>query len=202
MYVFIGETNFRDYQTLLGINNSDITANAVEGNAGNIDITSDAILGIRQSDRLTPQSDITASSELGIDGTVNINSPENNADDEIVLAPIGQEETSAEVVRSICSEGRFDRDNRLTITAKSPYDEFYKDLDYSDEYAIKIQEILRGGSKNKKDTQSLDSSSFWQPGDPIVEPNAVAIAPDGELLLVATNQPQTIASSELCQRDR
>ncbi len=32
MYVFIGETNFRDYQTLLGINNSDITANAVEGN--------------------------------------------------------------------------------------------------------------------------------------------------------------------------
>ncbi len=74
---------------------------------------------------LTPQSDITAAdSELGIDGTVTINSPETSADDELVLAPIRQEETPIEIkiIRGICSEERFDRDNRLTITAVSPCD--------------------------------------------------------------------------------
>ncbi|MEM1392181.1 MAG: filamentous hemagglutinin N-terminal domain-containing protein [Cyanobacteria bacterium P01_H01_bin.150] len=46
--------------------NSDITANAFTGNGGNINITSQGILGIQPRSQLTPQSDITASSETGI----------------------------------------------------------------------------------------------------------------------------------------
>ncbi len=113
---------------------------------------------------------------------VNVNSPETNADDEVVLTPIKQEETPVEIIRNICSEGKFDRDNRLTITAVSPYNEFYKDLDYSDEYATKVQQILQD-AKNKNMSQPLDSSSSWQPGKPIIKPDAVAIASDGTLML-------------------
>ncbi|MEO1430481.1 MAG: filamentous hemagglutinin N-terminal domain-containing protein [Cyanobacteria bacterium J06633_8] len=58
---------------ILGLENSDIIANAVEGNGGNINITTQGIFGLEFRDRLTPDSDITASSETGVNGTVEIN---------------------------------------------------------------------------------------------------------------------------------
>ncbi|MFE1746970.1 filamentous hemagglutinin N-terminal domain-containing protein [Coleofasciculus sp. H7-2] len=56
--------------------NSDITANAFEGRGGNINITTSGIFGTQFRPRLTPESDITASSEFGVDGAVNINTLE------------------------------------------------------------------------------------------------------------------------------
>ena len=52
--------------------NSDITANAFEGRGGNVSIVSQGLYGIEFRDRLTPASDITASSEVGLDGEVEI----------------------------------------------------------------------------------------------------------------------------------
>jgi filamentous hemagglutinin family protein len=59
--------------TLVGWENSDITANAVQGRGGNIDITTQGILGLKYRDRLTPENDITASSEFGVNGMVQVN---------------------------------------------------------------------------------------------------------------------------------
>ncbi|BAZ42746.1 filamentous hemagglutinin family outer membrane protein [Calothrix sp. NIES-4101] len=50
--------------------NSDITANAIQGRGGNINISSDAILGLEMRSQLTSRSDITASSQSGINGRV------------------------------------------------------------------------------------------------------------------------------------
>jgi large exoprotein involved in heme utilization and adhesion len=56
--------------------NSDIVANAFEGPGGRIDATAQRIFGFRQFlKRRTPESDFTASSEFGIDGVVEINTP-------------------------------------------------------------------------------------------------------------------------------
>ncbi len=55
--------------------NSDIIANAFKGKGGNIQITTQAIFGLQFRPRLTPLSDITASSDFGVNGTVNINTP-------------------------------------------------------------------------------------------------------------------------------
>ncbi|ESA36004.1 filamentous hemagglutinin family outer membrane protein [Leptolyngbya sp. Heron Island J] len=57
---------------ILGLNNSDIVANAVQGDGGNIEITTQALLGLKFRDFLTPKSDITASSQFGLDGIVQI----------------------------------------------------------------------------------------------------------------------------------
>ncbi len=48
--------------------NSDITANAFEGRGGNINITTNAIYGLEFRNQLTSLSDITDSSQLGING--------------------------------------------------------------------------------------------------------------------------------------
>ena len=56
--------------------NSDITANAFFGNGGRISITTNGIFGIDFRTRLTPLSDITASSTFGLAGIVDINNPD------------------------------------------------------------------------------------------------------------------------------
>ncbi len=58
---------------IAGFENSDIIANAVEGNGGNINITTQGIFGLEFRDELSEESDITASSQFGINGTVEIN---------------------------------------------------------------------------------------------------------------------------------
>ena len=56
--------------------NSDITANAVRGRGGNVTITTSGIYGQEFRPTLTPRSDITASSEFGVNGSVQINTPD------------------------------------------------------------------------------------------------------------------------------
>ena len=68
--------------TGLGTPNSqggDITINANTGTGGKVEITSQAIFGIELRAKLTEKSDITASSELGIAGVININAPDTSS---------------------------------------------------------------------------------------------------------------------------
>jgi filamentous hemagglutinin family protein len=58
---------------IVGLENSDIVANAVQGRGGNIQITTQGIIGLQYRDRRTPENDITASSEFGVNGTVDVN---------------------------------------------------------------------------------------------------------------------------------
>ena len=55
--------------------NSDFFANAFTGNGGNINLTTNGIFGLEFRPVLTSLSDITASSQFGVNGTVNINTP-------------------------------------------------------------------------------------------------------------------------------
>ncbi len=58
--------------------NNDIIANAERGNGGNINITAESLLGIKER-ALNPQTnDINASSEFSLDGNVTINTPDIN----------------------------------------------------------------------------------------------------------------------------
>jgi filamentous hemagglutinin family protein len=56
-----------------GLEDSDIIANAVAGNGGNIDITTQGIFGLKYRSQLTRENDITASSQFGVNGKVDIN---------------------------------------------------------------------------------------------------------------------------------
>jgi filamentous hemagglutinin family protein len=57
---------------ILGLENSDIIANAAQGRGGSIMITTEGIIGLKYRSQLTLNSDINASSEFGINGTVAI----------------------------------------------------------------------------------------------------------------------------------
>ncbi len=65
-----------DAKNIVALENSDITANAFEGNGGNIAITTEAIFGTEFRPQQTPLSDITASSRFGLSGNVSISTPD------------------------------------------------------------------------------------------------------------------------------
>ncbi len=67
-----------DTDTLVALENSDITANAEVGFGGRVSITSTGIFGTQFREFLTPQSDITATSDRGAEfsGVVEINTPD------------------------------------------------------------------------------------------------------------------------------
>ncbi|MCF4970076.1 two-partner secretion domain-containing protein [Nostoc sp. CMAA1605] len=58
---------------IVGLEDSDIIANAVQGRGGNILITTQGIIGLEYRPQLTLENDITASSQFGVNGTVEVN---------------------------------------------------------------------------------------------------------------------------------
>ncbi len=94
--------------------NSDITANAFLGRGGNVDINATSIFGLAFQPQLTPFSDITASSQFGVSGTVSLNTPEVDPGSGLVSLPAQVSDPSDQViVGCAAAEG-----NSFTITGR------------------------------------------------------------------------------------
>ena len=83
---------------LVALENSDIIANAVQGMGGNIQINSQGIIGTEFRDQLTAESDITASSEFGVNGVVEITNLEVEPSSGIVALPETVSDVSGQIV--------------------------------------------------------------------------------------------------------
>ena len=94
--------------------NSDIIANAVGGNGGRINITSNGIFGLQVRELLTPLSDITASSQSGIIGTINLNTLSPNPSQGLVELPFDLADASEQIIAG-CSA---DKGNRFVVTGR------------------------------------------------------------------------------------
>ena len=98
--------------------NSDITANASQGRGGNINITATGIYGIQFRNALTDLSDITATSDnVNLAGTVTLNTPENQINQEQIEQPEEVVDSSDVVSQSICSD--FGGENQLANSGRS-----------------------------------------------------------------------------------
>ncbi|WP_414581716.1 filamentous hemagglutinin N-terminal domain-containing protein [Scytonema sp. PCC 10023] len=121
--------------------NSDITANAFKGRGGNVNITTQGIFGIDRREGQTPQNDmtndITASSELGINGRIQINTPNIDPSRGFVALPAQVVETSQQIVAQGCPSEGGERRNQFIITGRgglppSPYEPLSPDVVWSD----------------------------------------------------------------------
>jgi len=83
--------------------NSDIFANAFTGRGGNINITANGIFGLEFRPFLTELSDITASSQFGVDGTVQLNTL--GIDPSRGLGLLPEEPTTLQVAASCRTRG-------------------------------------------------------------------------------------------------
>ena len=96
--------------------NSDITANAFAGSGGQVNITALGLFGIQPRPRLTPRSDITASSELGNPGETRVNAIDTTFI-ENDLTDLPETLVNPDVlVAGSCAVRQGDRSSTITIT--------------------------------------------------------------------------------------
>jgi filamentous hemagglutinin family protein len=88
-----------DSNLIFGANNSDILASAQNGNGGNIMITTQGIIGLQYRDRTTPKNDITASSEFGVNGSVQINTIGVDPNSGMVILPSNLNDASQKIAK-------------------------------------------------------------------------------------------------------
>ncbi|MCC5600733.1 two-partner secretion domain-containing protein [Nostoc favosum] len=151
--------------------NSDISANAFTGTGGNIQINSQGIFGIQSRPKLTEKSDITASSELGVLGVTNINTPDNSSiqNSFTELSP-NVINTNALIANSCISRGIKRQENSFTITGSGALRNSPGD--------VLISAYTTG------DVRSVEPTSRpWKKGDPIIEPQGLYRLPNGQLIL-------------------
>ncbi|NER99114.1 MAG: S-layer family protein, partial [Symploca sp. SIO1B1] len=150
--------------------NSDITANAFTGNGGNINITTQGIFGLEFRDELTDFSDITASSEFGLNGTVEIN--QLNIDPSQGLSNLPDEPGTPQPLQGcrgggIQSGGQFISIGRQGIPTNP-----YESLDSSDVW------------EDLQPAQELAENPTEAP-EQIVEATGWIVTEEGEVILVA-----------------
>ena len=95
-----------DTQTLVGIENSDITANAFSGRGGGIDITSQGIFGLQRRQELTSNNDITAFSQINpqLNGEIGLNTPDVDPTSGLIALPENVVDPAALIAQNICAQ--------------------------------------------------------------------------------------------------
>jgi filamentous hemagglutinin family protein len=94
--------------TIVALENSDIRANAVQGQGGNVKIDTFGIFGTQFRPQQTSESDITASSQFGISGNVAITNPEVETRSLIVELPQNLADNSQQITTA-CAPGEGNR---------------------------------------------------------------------------------------------
>lgn len=106
---------------LVALKNSDITANAFEGSGGRVNITAQGIFGTQFREQQTRQSDITASSEFGVSGVVELNTPDVDPNQGVVALPEDVVDVSGLVAQNCAAGGRTaaSRASKFVVTRRS-----------------------------------------------------------------------------------
>lgn len=176
--------------TLVALQNSDITANAAQGSGGEVSITAQGIFGTEFRNQLTPQSDITATSDLGpqFNGIVEINTPEVNPAVGIVELSTNFTDIRNQIVVSC----RTYRDNNFVITGRGGLPEdpnqtligntVWRDLRAFDE--------LSASSHPSVPASSSSQSPVPNPQSPIVEATGWVKNADGKVELITQSTMQ------------
>lgn len=150
--------------------NSDITANAFTGTGGNVEIYSQGIFGIESRPKLTEKSDITASSEQGVAGVININVPDTSSiqNSFTELSPVI--DTNALIANSCIYRGNKRQENSFTITGSGALP--------TNRPGVAVSTYTTGEVRGVETT-----SRPWKKGDPIIEPQGMYRLDNGQLLL-------------------
>jgi filamentous hemagglutinin family protein len=170
---------------IAGFENSDIIANAVEGRGGNIQITTKGIFGLKYRLQLTPENDITASSQFGLNGTVAINNVTVDPAAGLVQLPVVLADASRKM-GSVCDSTQ---GSSFIYTGRGGIP--YNPLGHLE--SPMIWEDLRDLSEFQNAPPVQPPSRQNVTPTVIVEANAIHRNPDGTVELVAAGAMPTLA---------
>ncbi|RUT07110.1 hypothetical protein DSM106972_023710 [Dulcicalothrix desertica PCC 7102] len=159
------------------LENSNITANAIRGQGGRININTQGIFS-------SPNSEITASSEVGIDGVVQIITPDIKQENNLQQQPSNFviQET---IVANSCLVNRNAQTSQFVVTGNGGVPEAPDTPNI--EYSL-LQVMPTSASVNAQSIVPESSKlSSWKAGDRIEEAIQLVRTKDGRLLLASSN---------------
>ncbi|MBD2200361.1 MULTISPECIES: beta strand repeat-containing protein [Calothrix] len=151
--------------------NSNISSDSFTGNGGNVEINSQGNFGIEARPKPTQQSDITASSELGVSGVVKINAPDTSSIPNSFTPLFPVIDTNALIANSCISRANQRQENSFMITGAG---------------ALPAHRPGEGlvSTYNTGEVRGVETSSrAWKKGDPIIEAEGFYRLGNGKLLL-------------------
>ncbi|KYC40577.1 hypothetical protein WA1_26015 [Scytonema hofmannii PCC 7110] len=165
---------------------SNIIANAFGGRGGNINIITNGIYGLQYRPSLTEFSDINASSQFGINGTVQINTPDIDPSRNLVDLPVNVVDATQQIATD-CSFDRKQRRGSLTATGRgglpsAPTEPLTGDAVLAN--WVKLPSEV--GRKGDGDRVSLGENNTNTPNFPtqIVEASGWVMDTNGDIVLV------------------
>ncbi|WGV26504.1 filamentous hemagglutinin N-terminal domain-containing protein [Halotia branconii] len=169
--------------------NSDITANAFTGRGGRVDIKAFGIYGIQPRESPTPLSDITARSELGVQGTVALNTPEIDPDSGLVELPTIPVDT--QVAQGCYSPGY--AQSRFVINGRGGLPANPKDILTPD--ATQMNWVSFKPSNNNRSLPPVSIKPTFSTPKRIVEATGATLNAKGQIVLSANSSTVTLSSS-------
>ncbi|NEO41685.1 MAG: S-layer family protein [Moorea sp. SIOASIH] len=181
-----------DTYTLLGLGNSDITANAEEGPGGRVEINAQGIFGLEFRDRLTPDNDITATSNLGpsFSGEVIINISQVDPTSGLTELPGSPVDAEAILANDLCGfeNNRIAGGSSFIITGKGGLPASADDPVINTDRTVRWRTRPGYASSSRQRLQQQPSVTQPQPPEEkkvIIEAQGWVTAKDGTIILTA-----------------
>jgi large exoprotein involved in heme utilization and adhesion len=158
--------------------NSDIIASAEQGNGGVARATAGGVFGFRQFiDQPTPESDFTATSELGIDGTTEIITPNRR------LEELPGNVTNAEIAQG-CEAVRGQEPNRFVVTGRgglppNPKEALSKD-------AVQVDWVTLNPEGENRSSSAVATPVTSATPAPLIEAQGWVMNDKGQVVLTAS----------------
>ncbi len=188
-------------ETIAALENSDITANALGGNGGNIQIFTQGLFGTEFRPFLTPESDITASSQFGLDGSVEIDTPDIDASAGLLELPDNTVDAGDRVIVS-CADAT--RGSSFTVTGRGglppdPTQPFRGQVIWRDFQDFTVTTTEEREELENTEAAETNSAIEAAPIVPLREATRWTIAPDGRVDLVSQVPTHAVFPQPNCQ---
>lgn len=197
-----GGTISIDTANLVALNNSDIDANAFGGTGGQVKISAQGIFGTERREQQTPQSDITASSNLGANfsGRVELTTPNVDIRQGLVALPVEVVDASSQIAAGCANSTQAKTPNKFTMTGRGGLPRNPDDT-LTDETVLTHWATL---PQTEATSPAKISSKPQQPPQQIIEAQGWMVNPQGKLFLTAQAPDVTPSSNRFstsaCQK--
>ncbi|MFB2916870.1 hypothetical protein, partial [Aerosakkonema funiforme] len=173
-------------ETLAALENSDIAADAVQGQGGNIQINTQGVF-------LSLDSNITASSQLGLSGTVDISNP-NLEEQHIPIVVNNNFVGEAPVIASSCLHRRNGQQGRFVATGNGGLSETPDNL----LIPYEVMQVRTVGRLLGRGNQTPEINNSLLPNYSLREATEFTVSPDGSVILVANPSQIEPAQHIIC----
>jgi filamentous hemagglutinin family protein len=183
--------------------NSDIRANAFSGSGGNVTITTQGLFGIEPQDNPTDRSDITASSDLGVQGTIAINTPDIDPSRGLTELPDAPVDASNQIAQACPTSGNIaEALGEFIVTGRGGLPANPTELLSGDTVLPQLSGVPNEGTEERVGGGTNPEVDQLDPVNPppIVEAQGWQIDSEGNVALIAATPAQASAFAEVqCQ---